>query len=218
MDNFVNLKGGCNQLMRPHRALKELSRRSHQWWHCCSKEYYHAGCRTEKCFVWGAFLRRLPPLKSLGVRMNASCPGAAIPLRGGRYGWAQRFSSKHKSLLQAGQKVPAIKEIIVVLHVAHLCPFIKVCQPSNMFNHKGKNKGICWVANAEQKLSKEKNCSSLDSEKNTGNMTLQTKQNHLSIQYFMHVYMYKKAVCLWNHSPMLWNSCLLQVSRKNVTF
>lgn len=63
------------------------------------------------------------------------------------------FSSKHKSLLQAGQKVPAIKEIIVVLHVAHLCPLIKVCQPSNMFNHKEKNK--CWVANAEQRLREE---------------------------------------------------------------
>lgn len=34
--------------------------------------------------------------------------------------------------MQAGQKVPAIKEIIVVLHVAHLRPLIKVCQPSNV--------------------------------------------------------------------------------------
>lgn len=145
--------------MRTHRVLKNCPKGAMNAGSAVVKNIARLGCRTDKCFVWGAFLRRLPPLKSLGVRMNASCPGAAIPLRGGRYRWAQRFSSKHKSLLQAGQKVPAIKEIIVVLHVAHLCPFIKVCQPSKMFNHKGKNKGICWVANAEQKLSKEMNCS-----------------------------------------------------------
>lgn len=130
--------------MRPHRVLEKYSRRSHKQkplgdGNAVLKNITTLGCRTdEKYFVWGAFLRRLPPLKSLGVRMNASCPRAAIPLRGGRYRRAQRFSSKHKSLLQAGQKVPAIKEIIVVLHVAHLCPLIKVCQPSNMFNHKEK--------------------------------------------------------------------------------
>lgn len=149
--------------MRPHRILKKISWRSDEQkplgdGNAVLKNITTLRCRTdEKYFVWGAFLRRLPPLKSLGVRMNASCPRAAIPLRGGRYRWAQMFSSKHKSLLQAGQKVPAIKEIIVVLHVAHLCPLIKVCQPSNMFNHKEKNK--CWVANAEQRLRKEKNCS-----------------------------------------------------------
>lgn len=151
--------------MRPHRVVKIFPWRSHEQkpvgaGNTVLKNLTTLGCWTdEKFFVWGAFLRCLPPLKSLGVRMNASCPRAAIPLRGGRYRWAQRFSSKHKSLLQAGQKVPAIKEIIVVLHVAHLCPLIKVCQPSNMFNHEGKNKCICWVANAEQSLRKEKNCS-----------------------------------------------------------
>lgn len=151
--------------MRPHWVLKKFSRISHEQkllgdGNALLKIITTLRYRTEeKHFVWGAFLRRLPPLKSLGVRMNASCPRAAIPLRGGRYRWAQRFSSKHKSLLQAGQKVPAIKEIIVVLHVAHLCPLIKVCQPSNMFNHKEKNKRICCVAKAEQRLRKVKNCS-----------------------------------------------------------
>lgn len=32
----------------------------------------------------------------------------------------------------------------------------------------------------------------MNSMKNTGNMIFQTKQNHLSIQYFMHVHMYQK--------------------------
>lgn len=42
--------------------------------------------------------------------------------------------------MQAGQKVPAIKEIIVVLHVAHLRPLIKVCQPSNVQPQRKKKK------------------------------------------------------------------------------
>lgn len=155
MDNFVNLKGAATSWWGPIEFSKNCHKGAMNDGNAVAKNITTLVWRTDKYFVWGAFLRRLPPLKSLGVRMNASCPGAAIPLRGGRYRWAQRFSSKHKSLLQAGQKVPAIKEIIVVLHVAHLCPFIKVCQPSNMFNHKGKNKGICWIANAGQKLSKE---------------------------------------------------------------
>lgn len=155
MDNFVNLKWAATSWWGPIEFSKNCHKGAMNDGNAVVKNITTLGCRTDKYFVWGAFLRRLPPLKSLGVRMNASCPGAAIPLRGGRYGGAQRFSSKHKSLLQAGQKVPAIKEIIVVLHVAHLCPFSKVCQPSNMFNHKGKNKGICWVANAEQKLREE---------------------------------------------------------------
>lgn len=64
--------------------------------------------------------------------------------------------------MQAGQKVPAIKEIIVVLHVAHLRPLIKVCQPSNVQPQRKKKKlgkkkkSICQVANAAQRLRRDK--------------------------------------------------------------
>lgn len=52
----------------------------------------------------------------------AHCPSGCHPFEERETLMGTKGSSKGKFLLQAGPKVPAIKEIIVVLHLAYLCP------------------------------------------------------------------------------------------------
>lgn len=54
MDNFGNLKGAATSWWDPIDFLKKLSRRSHEWWQCCSKEYYHAGVQDWQVFWLGS--------------------------------------------------------------------------------------------------------------------------------------------------------------------
>lgn len=53
----------------------------------------------------------------------AHCPLDCHPFEERETLMGIKGSSKGKFLLQAGPKVPEIKEIIVVLHLAYLCPF-----------------------------------------------------------------------------------------------
>lgn len=52
----------------------------------------------------------------------AHCPSGCHPFEERETLMGTKGSSKGKFLLPAGPKVPAIKEIIVVLHLAYLCP------------------------------------------------------------------------------------------------
>lgn len=96
--------------------------------------------------------------------------------------------------MQAGQKVPAIKEIIVVLHVAHLRPLIKVCQPSNVQPQRKKKKlgkkkkrhlpGSQCSTEAKERQAAHSSLDIVYSMKNIGNEIFQTQQNILSVHYY----------------------------------
>lgn len=77
---------------------------------------------------------------------SAHCPSGCHPFEERETLMGTKGSSKGKFLLQAGPKVPAIKEIIVVFHLAYLCPLSSrdksICLWTDLNFQKGKHPEI----------------------------------------------------------------------------